>query len=206
MEYNFKLIGHRIRTERKKAGFKSQDALVDRLQSEGFATTRATLGKIENGKTSHYDCELLLLLCKIFNCEMGYLLGEYNCKTGRNTDISKATGLSEEAILRLNPLSSMNVNRDKSKILSLLIVHPKFSRLLDLLSCEPGDSMKGLHRDDVSVFYTDEEVINSALKDIIIKIGSDIRKQINRERRLTSEQLQEIESLFDKIDAETEND
>lgn len=89
MKYNYKGIGSRISKERKAAGFKSQQAFIDYLhQKYGYSIGRNTLSAIENGKTGHYDCELLYILCDIFNCEMWYLLCEYECKTGRNTDVT----------------------------------------------------------------------------------------------------------------------
>ena len=42
--------------------------------------------------------EDMLKMCEVFDCELGYLLGEFDCKTREATDIQAKTGLSEKAI------------------------------------------------------------------------------------------------------------
>lgn len=123
MKYNYALIGERIKNERKAAGYKSHDALCDALRDKyGYAITRRTLGEIENGERNHYDADFLFYLCDLFGCEMGYLLGEYDCRTGRNTDIAAATGLSEKAIERLDA--------DGARILSGIIEGAEYGALM----------------------------------------------------------------------------
>lgn len=101
MEYNFKKIGKRLKDERKAAGLKSQDALAEYLAKKNYRSfKRQTIAKWENGE----ECpplDVLLTLCEKYKCELGYLLCEYDCKTKENTDIQKATGLSEDAIYAL---------------------------------------------------------------------------------------------------------
>ncbi len=95
-----KEIGEIIRKERKAKGL-SLDDLADKL-----STTRQTVSKWEKGEEkpspSLYD---LLKMCELFNCDFGYLIGEYDCKTRTATDIQKETGLSEKAIENLCHLS-----------------------------------------------------------------------------------------------------
>lgn len=141
MKYNFKEIGLRIRAERKAAGFKSQDDLIDCLRNKyGYSISRNTLSAIEKGKTNHYDVELLADLCELFNCEMGYLLCEYECKTGRNTDISAATGLSEEAIEKLSAYKNSNVFFSKA------LTNKQFYRILCTINSY-------LYRRSLEAFY-----------------------------------------------------
>lgn len=92
MEYNWKAIGKRIKDERVKLSL-SQDQLIEKI---GFSS-RQLLSRWERGTStpSLYD---LLNLCKIFKCELGYLLCEYDCKTREKTDIHAVTGLSEKSI------------------------------------------------------------------------------------------------------------
>ena len=40
-------------------------------------------------------------LAEIYGCDIGYLLGEYDCKYRKNADINAETGLNEAAIERL---------------------------------------------------------------------------------------------------------
>ena len=140
MEYNYEEIGRIIKKERKKTGL-SQDAFIQLIREKhGYSISRNTLSKIEKGKTSHYDCELLYILCDIFDCEMGYLLGEYECKTGRSTDISKETGLSETAIDKLQgflhpPVDyGADIVREYPNTVSLLLEHKNAAYLISLIT------------------------------------------------------------------------
>lgn len=97
--------GNRIFAARKAAGY-SQEEVGERLH-----VSRKTIGKWESGKTSPgtYDLERL---CEMFNCDFGYLVGEYDEKTRQITDIEAETGLSAEAIevlqaLKYNGLSDV---------------------------------------------------------------------------------------------------
>ena len=92
MEYNFKKIGARIRAERKKLGL-SQQELCDKIN----LSQRATLGRFECG-TSETPLWVLVELCRVFDCELGFLLCEHNEKTRLNADICEITGLSEKAV------------------------------------------------------------------------------------------------------------
>lgn len=154
MKYNFKAIGLRIRAERKKAGFKSQDDLIDCLRDKyGYSISRNTLSAMESGKTNHYDVELLADLCELFDCEMGYLLCEYECKTGRNTDIAAATGLSEEAIKKIQSY------KHSGMIFSKILTSDIFDSIIHAVN-------KYLYRRSLEAFYgktsiTHEETASS---------------------------------------------
>lgn len=214
MKYNYKGIGSRISKERKAAGFKSQQAFIDYLQQKyGYSIGRNTLSAIENGNTGHYDCELLYILCDIFNCEMGYLLCEYECKTGRNTDIAKETGLNESAIIKLSDMNFENSASGFSDILTLLINNPNFIYMLALLSNNAAGACDTVSFGNVTLKPDRRAIINSELKDIIIKIASDIRSEykpnensilygfiygLYAEKRITLEQLQDIKEEYDK--------
>lgn len=58
---------------------------------------RTTISKLEQGK-GITDLRVLIKICNFFNCELGYLLCEYDCKARDSVDIGAITGLSEEAI------------------------------------------------------------------------------------------------------------
>lgn len=91
-------IGDRIKEQRVAAGYRTQSsfALALGLQEE----SRQSVGAWENGSRLP-PLNLLLKMCELFDCEIGYLLCEYDCKTRETTDIQKATGLSEKSIQRL---------------------------------------------------------------------------------------------------------
>lgn len=109
MEYNYTKIGERIRSERKKKKWSQNDLLIQ-LSGKDVSIHRNTLSDIENGcKKGLFPLPLLTALSELFNCEVGYLLCEFDCKTGRNTDVSNATGLTDNAINALMKMSRQDL-------------------------------------------------------------------------------------------------
>ncbi len=104
MDYNLKIMGERIKTQRKELGL-SQFELSGMLSCD-----RGVLGKYEKGERIP-PLDLLFRMCEKFDCELGYLLGEYDEKTRTNTDICKETGLNETAISLLKKWLSFGLGR-----------------------------------------------------------------------------------------------
>lgn len=98
MEYNFEKIGKRITEERKKKNW-TQKKLIEKL-SPYCSLGRNTLSDIENGTCSNISLTLFSTLCKeeFFDCDMGYLLCEYDEKHHIAADIKEATGLEPDVI------------------------------------------------------------------------------------------------------------
>jgi len=92
MKYNMIDVGQRIKEERLKNGYKRQDDLCDELH-----IGRNTLSAWENGK-ANIELGDLIKLCELFNCEVGYLLCEYDTPYRVQSDISEQTQLSTKAI------------------------------------------------------------------------------------------------------------
>ena len=129
------IIGERIRQQRIEADFKTQSdfAIALGLSYE----SRQTVGAWEQGKYLP-KLDVLLKMCEIFECEIGYLLCEYDCKTKEATDVSAATGLSEKAIGRLNLFRSRKRNRKTKQTtfyspINAIIEHPGFTDLIDAI-------------------------------------------------------------------------
>ena len=119
MKYNFENIGKRIAKERKEYCHLSQDGLLTKLSEKyGIGMCRNTLSAIEKGKYQHYDIDFLFALCELFNCEIGYLLCEYDCKTGRETDIVESTGLSITSVQRITKSHPGDKNNELDMIIS----------------------------------------------------------------------------------------
>lgn len=94
MKYSSEEIGKKIKDERLKLNW-SQEALgIDLGQKSGAKQ----ISKYESGMLPPID--VLLKLCEIFNCELGYLLGEddYSSGTKVNTAIENSLGLNNESI------------------------------------------------------------------------------------------------------------
>ncbi|MCL2036309.1 MAG: helix-turn-helix transcriptional regulator [Oscillospiraceae bacterium] len=92
------LIGERIKNERKKMGI-SQSKLSESIGVKD----RGTLANWEDGMRLP-ELKNFCALCEVFECELGYLLCEHDCKTRVATDIHATTGLSEESINILRQL------------------------------------------------------------------------------------------------------
>lgn len=90
-------VGHRIRLAREEAGL-TQAELAEKLQLS--AESRQTIAKWEKGEAwPHYD--YLMAMCEVFNCDLGHLLCQYECRTQSMNDICEITGLTENAISAL---------------------------------------------------------------------------------------------------------
>ena len=104
-------VGCRILSERKDLGM-SQDDLINALRDKQIAISRSSLYKIEHGeRCDSFTIPLLLALCDIFSCEMGYLMNEqgYENKTRTTTDIVQATGIAPEAVRRLEAWNTPSI-------------------------------------------------------------------------------------------------
>lgn len=126
-------IGQRIALERNALGL-SQDELKEIIH----IGTRQTIWKWETGKNLPTMRDFLEL-CELFNCELAYLLCEQDCKTKENTDIQKATGLSEVAIENIRKLNKPHYrrlfdtgkNEPRSITFNRLVENDSFLALLD---------------------------------------------------------------------------
>ena len=103
MEYNYRRIGEIIVRERNKRGW-SQSDLIDEL-SRYAPIARNRLSELENGKAKRCDFILLASLCKLFECEMAYLLGESELPTKADELICSETNLSYSAVAVLRNLT-----------------------------------------------------------------------------------------------------
>lgn len=132
LEYNLTEIGERLKKERKEYGFKSHDALCDYIKENNYRSfKRQTISKWEQGK----ECpplDVLLTLCKLYNCEVGYLLCEYDCKYRENTNIKETIGLTEENIEYLKRIKNNNSKFINS--INFLISSDNFDNMLSYLT------------------------------------------------------------------------
>lgn len=92
-------IGKRIKEARESMKM-SKALLAEKCGVEQYQT----ITKWENGD-SVPSLKKLLVLCNVFNCELGYLLGEHPERTRARTDCCKETGLSENAVWKLQQLT-----------------------------------------------------------------------------------------------------
>lgn len=110
MKYDYKEIGKRIKKCRKE--YRDDEFISKAPTQEQFAADRLfikrdTLSRYENGHAIP-PIDTLLRMCELFNCELGYLLGEYDTKTRIAADIHAETGLSEKSISVLREINCIN--------------------------------------------------------------------------------------------------
>lgn len=91
---NISIVGERIKKERNRDNHKlTLDELAARIN-----VARQTISKWEQGKGIGPTVLDLQRMCDVFGCDYGYLIGDYECRTRKATDIRDETGLSELAI------------------------------------------------------------------------------------------------------------
>lgn len=145
MEYNYSEIGFRIRNERRAKEW-SQEELIARLQDREAGIGRNKVSDVENGEVEavrSLSLDTLEALCDLFECDLGYLLGEYAERRRVAAEVCYTTGLSETAVQRLLNLKSditdCNIGKffgavPRIDILSRIISDSEFWRIINNLS------------------------------------------------------------------------
>lgn len=137
MNYSSEIIGKLIRLERVKRNW-SQTQLGKKIGVSG-----KQISNYENG-TPAPPIETLFLLCKILNCELGYLLGEADYSEGSKieTAIHDITGLSAMTIEAIKGITGatrhcpeMGYEVEKyRRILNNLLASPHFRYVVECLA------------------------------------------------------------------------
>lgn len=97
MVYNAKKIMTRIYAEIKESPY-SQVTFCEKI---GYS--RVSLNNCRKNNTIP-PLDVLCRMCELLNCEIGYLLCEYDCKTRENADIQRITHLNDTTITNLKNL------------------------------------------------------------------------------------------------------
>lgn len=99
-----KIIGARLTAARIKAGYSRQKA-VDEIEASSLAPVFEKHPTLEIGRYKKWEygenpieIEWLPAICKVYNCDVGYLFGEYEEYTMDRQTIRDKTKLSESAI------------------------------------------------------------------------------------------------------------
>ncbi len=121
-----KTVGERIETERTEKGWSRKELLPKIYKS---IESHKTLTAWESGKRLP-DLDSLARMAELFECDVGYLIGDYDERTRDGTDIAKASGLDKAAADKLVAMKD-----DESAILSLntLFTSDSFLEMLHLL-------------------------------------------------------------------------
>lgn len=133
MKYSVENIGKIIKKERERIGF-TQVGLGKRLHITG-----KQISNYEKGLTTP-PTDILFKLCEVFNCELGYLLGEDDYTDGSRlmAEMEKYTGLSKDSLETIywftgqeKDCYSFGMESDAARdMLNRFLTKPKFKAVL----------------------------------------------------------------------------
>jgi len=182
MKYNTKKMGKRIKEERNALGL-TQSKFAEKLgKSE---ESRQIIANWEKGKTIPAFDDMLKM-CELFDCELGYLLCEFDNKTREATDVCKALGISKEAEAKLKEIKISDY-RETLITLSQMIESDYFFKLLKTIHLYRFNFNK---HQLVFYNYEEEEIVSKAL-------GCDKYTDVREHIKASSRYL--IEETFMKI-------
>ena len=138
-----KLIGQRLREERIQAGL-TQEQLAEKLTSalnlefHCKDIAQSTIVHWESGNTN-IPLDRLIAISKIFQCDCGYLLCDYDQRTHNSLEICGTIGLSESSVNHLSALRTWGITSE-AKTLDFLLQDARerhrshnYRSILDLL-------------------------------------------------------------------------
>lgn len=164
MKYKPEIIGNNIKTERKKYGMTQED-LAEKLYITGKQISNYEKGILLP------PMDNLLEICKIFDCELGYILGEedYSQGTKLRTIIANETGLDVEAINAI-----IQITGTKRECINWGYESEKYRRILNNLFTSKGflNFFKMLAELDDSYQKKEQE------QDILIQLYDELGEQL----------------------------
>lgn len=195
MEYNWNDIGKRIKYERKrtinpdtKKAF-TQDEFCKKLgicRNRLSALENGTVGK--DGSQPRLHLDTMLNMCKLFNCELGYLLCEYDTKRREIAEVQEMIGLSEEAICMLKELCELQTFDHVLEMVSCFITDCSSDRLNTVCTIAGhSESIEKAEWERDHIHHSDFEyekqkgadlyIIQNAFMDFINRYIDNIRKE-----------------------------
>ena len=195
MQYQLEVIGKNIKKERERLHY-SQEKLGKKVHTSG-----KQISNYENGKAEP-SIKMLLTLCEVFGCELGYLLGESSYAEGTKllTAISNYTGLSSEALKQIVKITGQTEDcihwgyhsDEYHAVLNKLLTSEYFIEFIE--------AMKKL--DDVYSKRKEEmQKIDQSFPEITDRIREYIGSPLDETCDLSPaelDDLQQIESLIDQ--------
>lgn len=209
-EKRWEAPGKRLQ-ELRKRHYKTQEQFA-----EALGVSLDAVRSWEQGYQPPETANLFKIVEKL-DCDLDYLTGRIECKTHDLQFIHDQTGLSEEAIKKLQRIAFTDRATGNSQALSFMIEDPDFHYLLALMSqTAQGD----LHAFSVGNAYIHTEkraVINSETRATFSRISDHVREKmetvpsenrwiynfaygLHAEGRLTDDQLSEVIEHYDQGD------
>lgn len=202
MNYSSEKIGKVIRLERSKLHF-SQETLGSKIGVKG-----KQISNYESGITTP-PIDILFALCKVFNCELGYLLCEetYSSGTQINTYIEQSLGINSSSIESIRHITGNNKDclsfgyhsSEYRKIINKMFSSSMFSSLFESLhDWDQCYSQKNTIFEDLEVKYG-SEVFSKAFE--YYQSTTDYLRDENAEKlpEIYYEAMVDIDSAIDEI-------
>ena len=146
-EYQKRLseFSKRLKKERKKLKI-SQDKLAKRAGLSSHAVISRWEAVADKNRNVEFtskgavarefpDVNDMLKLCKVFGCDIAYLLGEQELPTKAATDIKSVIGLTEKAIEKLSDMPDVPNLLDSDEPYELDLDVPYDEELIKLFNC-----------------------------------------------------------------------
>lgn len=134
--------GWRIRFLRNVHGIKQKE-LLEMIHERGVPCKINRLSAMENGDEDQFSLKVLLALCDIFGCEIGYLLCDYDERSKSIHDLCAAVGFSEESIekiMRFLQYQKFDISHEFLPMLNRLIESNRLEFLLEAM-CRYGEAV-----------------------------------------------------------------
>lgn len=200
MRYNTETIGKIIEKERKKRKW-SQEKLGEKVGIVG-----KQISNYEKGKTTP-PIDVLFELCDIFECELGYLLGEndYSQGTKVKTIVTNETGLSVEAVNAITKITGTGspqtnnsyYSKKRRQILNTLFTSQKFYELIQaIFDLDETYAQKDNTKD---LWQRLEDELGKELLDTAMKYH-DITTRDAETDTLTDEECEAIKEFNETVD------
>lgn len=201
MQYDGKVTGKIIRFEREKRKW-TQDKLGSKIH-----ISSKQISKYESGALFP-PINMLLALCKEFDCELGYLLGEDLYKDGTKlyTAIHKLTGLTVDSIKAIQKITGSDRksldfgynSENYSRILNKLFISNLFPSFIESLA-ELDNCENKLHatRKQFESKY-DKSVANKAVNCYISSIDYEHDVKTETLHSDISKAYTQIDEIIDK--------
>ena len=119
LEQRYKKFLARVIQERKKAKL-TQEMLAEKLCELGYERDQSAISEWENNKRP-IPIDAVFVLSRVFGCDCGYLLCDYDERIHNATDICAATGLSEETVNTLCNAKSWGYGQELVSVIDALI-------------------------------------------------------------------------------------
>ena len=209
--YNFdktrEALRDNLRTARKQAGYKTQEAFA-----EALVCSVESVRNWEQGRTVP-EIGTLFQIAELLDCDLDYLIGRIERPTHDLEYISRQLRLSEEAVRKLEKIAFTDRATGNSGALSRFIEHENFEYLISLMNTQlSGRIETGLPTRSYTVVEK-QAVINNEARSIFDQIDRDVNKRatpltderilynfvygLHADGRITDEQLREIIEQYD---------